>query len=114
LPFRDGSFDVVTANLFLHHFDGSDAVALLQKLYAVARRVLVVNDLRRALVPYVFGRAFFPLLFHSRVSIDDGLLSIRRSFTRAELLAAFRDAGISSVSVRGSFPYRLIAIAEKT
>ena len=50
--------------------------------YALARRALVVNDLRRARVPYVFGRVVFPLLFRSRVSVHDGLLSIRRAFTR--------------------------------
>jgi SAM-dependent methyltransferase len=111
LPFAPGSFDVVTASLFLHHFDGEAAVALLRELFALARRALVVNDLRRARVPYYFGRAFFPLLFRSRVSVHDGLVSIRRAFTRAELRDAFARAGMTRVEIRGQFPYRLLAVA---
>ena len=112
LPFPDGRFDVVTASLFLHHFDGDDVASVLRELYRVARRALVVNDLRRARVPYVFGRATFPLLFRSRVSVEDGLLSIRRAFTPEELGASFAAAGIP-VQVEATWPYRLLAIARK-
>ena len=60
LPFAEGAFDVVTASLFLHHFDEPELPALLRSLYALARRALIVNDLRRARVPYLFGKAVFP------------------------------------------------------
>jgi SAM-dependent methyltransferase len=112
LPFPPRSFDVVMASLFLHHFDAGEAPRILRTLYAVARRALVINDLRRARLPYVFGRAAFPLLFRSRVSVDDGLTSIRRGFTEPELRAAFAEAGID-VHVRRTWPYRLLAVAEK-
>jgi SAM-dependent methyltransferase len=112
LPFRENAFDVVTASLFVHHFGEDELPPLLSALYAVARRGLVVNDLRRASVPYVFGRATFPLLFRSRVSVTDGLLSIRSAFTEVELRAAFGRAGIP-VRIRRTFPYRLLAVAEK-
>jgi SAM-dependent methyltransferase len=112
LPFAPGTFDVVTASLFLHHFDGAEVAEVLKRLYALARRALVINDLRRARVPYVFGRLTFPLLFRSRVSVEDGLLSIRRAFTEAELVDCFAQAGIP-VRVRRAWPYRLLAVAEK-
>jgi ubiquinone/menaquinone biosynthesis C-methylase UbiE len=113
LPFPPESFDVVTASLFLHHFDGDDVASVLRALFALARRGLVVNDLHRARVPYLFGRAVFGRVFASRVSVHDGLLSIRRAFTPRELREAFRSAGISRVRVRRSFPYRLVAVAVK-
>jgi SAM-dependent methyltransferase len=113
LPFAPGSFDVVTASLFLHHFDGDDAASLLRALFGLARRALVVNDLRRARVPYYFGRLVFPLLFQSKISVNDGLISIRRAFTPAELRAAFARAGIAEVELRRAFPYRLVAVARK-
>jgi SAM-dependent methyltransferase len=112
LPFAPESFDVVTASLFLHHFDGAEVAEVLRLLYSLARRALVVNDLQRARVPYVFGRIAFPLIFRSRVSVEDGLLSIRRAFTQGELAAAFGQAGIP-VRVRRAWPYRLLAVAEK-
>ncbi len=111
LPFGPRSFDVVTASLFLHHFDGDEAASVLASLATVARRALVVNDLRRARLPWLFGRLFFPLLFQARVSVDDGLLSIRRSFTPHELAATFRQAGLAGARVERAWPYRLLAVA---
>jgi SAM-dependent methyltransferase len=110
LPFPDRAFDVVTASLFLHHFDEDELPPILAGLQRLARRALVVNDLHRARVPYLFGRAAFPLLFRSRVSVEDGLLSIRRAFRADELRAAFARAGMPGVTVRRVFPYRLLAV----
>jgi ubiquinone/menaquinone biosynthesis C-methylase UbiE len=110
LPFPDRAFDVVTASLFLHHFDEGELPTILAGLLRLARRALVVNDLHRALVPYVFGRVAFPLLFRSRVSVEDGLLSIRRGFRADELSAAFERAGVPGVTVQRQFPYRLVAV----
>lgn len=112
LPFADACFDAVTASLFLHHFDGPDVGRVLRELFRVTRRALVVNDLRRARVPYAFGRATFPLLFRSRVSVEDGLLSIRRGFTLDELRGEFEAAGIPA-RVEATWPYRLLAVAKK-
>jgi SAM-dependent methyltransferase len=113
LPFQPRSFDVVTASLFLHHFDGPDVAPLLASLFTLARRALVVNDLHRAWVPYLFGRLAFPALFRSPVSVADGLLSIRRAFRPVELQEAFAKAGIPRVTIRRSFPYRIVAVAER-
>jgi SAM-dependent methyltransferase len=112
LPFPSEAFDVVLASHFLHHFDGAEAAAVLRRLYDLARRALIVDDIRRARVPYVFARSLFPWLLRSRVSVADGALSIRRAFTAAELAAAFAEAGIP-VRIRGVFPYRLLAVAQK-
>jgi ubiquinone/menaquinone biosynthesis C-methylase UbiE len=113
LPFAPRSFDVVLASLFLHHFDGPQVAAVLRALYSLCRRALVVNDLHRTRVPYVFARTVFPWLMRSPVSVADGLLSIRRAFTPEELQEAFRDAGIPEVRVRRSLPYRLVAVASR-
>ncbi|HXY39319.1 MAG TPA: methyltransferase domain-containing protein [Vicinamibacteria bacterium] len=113
LPFAERRFDVVTASLFLHHFDAAELPQVLRALFRLARRALVVNDLSRARVPYAFGRLFFPLLFRSRVSVEDGLVSIRRGFRERELRQAFAAAGIARVRVTRHFPYRLLAVATR-
>lgn len=111
LPFPARSFDVVTASLFMHHFDAPELPGVLRALFALCRRGLVVNDLRRARVPYLFGRATFRLLFRSPVSVEDGLVSIRRAFTAEELRRGFADAQIPHVDLRRTWPYRLLASA---
>jgi ubiquinone/menaquinone biosynthesis C-methylase UbiE len=113
LPFPDRAFDVVTASLVLHHFDDEEVASLLEQLYRLAGRVLVVSDLHRATVPHLFGRLTFPLVFRSPVSVHDGLVSIRRGFRPGELRRAFEDAGIPHVRIRRHFPYRLLAVAAR-
>ena len=103
---------MVTASLFLHHFDAPELPGVLRSLFALCRRALVVNDLRRARVPYLFSRLVFPFVFQSPVSVNDGLVSIRRGFTPAELAAAFAAAGLERVRLVRRFPYRLVAVAE--
>lgn len=112
LPFASRSFDVVAASLFLHHFDDGELEDVIRALFALARRALVVNDLRRAQLPLVFGRLLFPLLFRSPVSVKDGLVSIRRGFRPDELRAALTRAGLPRARLGRSFPYRLVAVAE--
>jgi SAM-dependent methyltransferase len=112
LPFPERSFDVVTASLFLHHFDAPELPGVLRSLFALSRRALVVNDLRRARLPYAFSRLVFPFVFKSPVSISDGLISIRRGFTDDELHAGFVAAGLEHVRIVRRFPYRLVAVAE--
>lgn len=111
LPFPESAFDVVTASLFLHHFD--DVVPVLRRLYGLCRRALVVSDLHRAAVPHLLGQVAFPLIFRSAVSVHDGLVSIRRGFRPAELRAAFEEAGIADVRLQRCFPYRLLAVAAR-
>ena len=53
LPLPDLSVDVAHASLLLHHFDQTDAVAALREMSRVSRRGVVINDLRRGLVPYL-------------------------------------------------------------
>jgi SAM-dependent methyltransferase len=112
LPFRDGSFDVVTASLFLHHFGAAELGPLLRELARLARRAVVVSDLERARVPFLFGRAVFPLVFKTSVSVHDGLVSIRRGFRAPELREAFAAAGLGGATIRRLFPYRLLAVAK--
>ena len=114
VPFPPRSFDVVTASLFLHHFDDEEVPPLLLSLYQLCRSALVVNDLHRAMVPYAFARLVFPWIFRSPVSVADGLLSIRRAFRPKELARAFESAGIPGVRIQRAFPYRLVAIAERS
>ena len=96
----------------LHHFETEELASILKELYRLARHALVINDLQRARAPYVFGRLIFPVLFSSRVSVADGLVSIRCGFHKSELAAAFAEARIP-VRIERCWPYRLLAVARK-
>jgi ubiquinone/menaquinone biosynthesis C-methylase UbiE len=85
LPFATGSIDVVTCSQVLHHFDGPEADALLRELTRVAKRLVIVSDLRRSwLAVGLLWLVSFPLRFHP-VSRHDGIVSILRGYTASEL-----------------------------
>jgi SAM-dependent methyltransferase len=94
LPFEDGAFDVTHASLFVHHFGPAEVVAILSELRRVARRGVVVNDLRRGLMPLLATGASAVLFGRSRVTWTDGLASARRSYTLAELDDLLAEAGL--------------------
>jgi 2-polyprenyl-3-methyl-5-hydroxy-6-metoxy-1,4-benzoquinol methylase len=96
LPFRDASVDVVICSQLLHHFADQDLGDIIAELNRVARSLVVVADLRRSWVAAAgFWLASFPLRFHP-VTRHDGVVSVFRGFTAAELRAAIQKAtGIS-------------------
>jgi ubiquinone/menaquinone biosynthesis C-methylase UbiE len=85
LPFADRSVDIVMCSQVLHHFAGTDALRLLREMNRVARVRVVVSDIRRSwLAAAGLWLVSFPLRFHA-VSRHDGVVSVMRGFTAAEL-----------------------------
>ncbi|HUO51230.1 MAG TPA: methyltransferase domain-containing protein [Gemmatimonadaceae bacterium] len=110
LPFPDASVDFVTCSQLLHHFDGEEARALLRELHRVARRLVIVSELRRSW-PAAAGiwLASWPLRFHP-VSRHDGVLSVLRGFRRGELGTLVRDAVAREAVVRDRVGFRTTAV----
>jgi SAM-dependent methyltransferase len=92
LPFASHSVDFVTCSQVLHHFADGEADALLLELNRVAKRGVIVSDLRRSwLAVALLWFVSFPLGFHP-VSRHDGMVSILRGYTVAELSRTIRAA----------------------
>ena len=108
LPFPDAAFDFVTASLFVHHFAHDEAVRLLVELRRVARRAVIVNDLRRHWVPWAFITVVSRALRTSPMFRHDAPLSVLRGFTVPELAAIARDAGVAPVVLQRRWPFRLL------
>lgn len=102
LPFADGSFDVVGSCLFAHHFEPAELQALIREMLRVARLAVVVNDLRRSYFHLAMAYAAVPL-YRSRLTRHDSIVSVRRSYTCAEMRSILRACG-SHVEVR-RFPF---------
>lgn len=107
-PFAAHCFDLVTASLFLHHFSQDDAAALLASFRRMARGAVLVNDLRRHVVPWAFIAVAARAAFRHPMFVHDAPLSVLRGFTDAELLAAGSRAGGSGVTLRRRWPFRLL------
>jgi SAM-dependent methyltransferase len=104
LPFAPRSVDVVIASQVLHHLPRAMAARWIAAFDCIARRAVVLADLHRSSVAMAaWWLASFPLRLHP-VTRHDGVVSLRRGFTRAEFEALCRAAG-----VRATVRYRPIA-----
>jgi len=109
LPFQSGAFDFVLASQVMHHFAKDDGIRLLRELHRVAKRRVIIADLRRSWVAVAgLWLISFPLGFHP-VSRHDGVLSILRGFDGPELGAMIHEAVGVVPRVRHRFGWRVTA-----
>lgn len=102
------SFDLVVSNHVLHHLAEEELPAFLAESAALCHGRVVHNDLRRSPAAYgLFFASSWP--FTGSYIRQDGLTSIRRSYTTAEL----RTAAPPGWSVRRQAPYRNLLILDK-
>lgn len=100
LPFAAGSFDLVLLSQVVHHFAPDAIVQLLRECGRVARRAVIVADLRRSSLAAVGFRLAGTLLRFDTETLRDGVTSLRRGFTPASLGALLTAAGASAPVAR--------------
>ena len=109
LPFADRSVDIALCSQVLHHFDHDRALELIAELDRVARRRVVISDLRRSWVAAAgFSLAAVVLRFHP-VTRHDGPISVMRGFTEGELGGMVLTATGVQPAIRKRLGYRLTA-----
>jgi SAM-dependent methyltransferase len=107
-PLRDKSVDVILVSQVAHHLSDESAVRLFRECDRVARRAVVVADLRRGwLGPLAFWVGARALRFDP-VTVADGMTSIRRGYTPSELRGLLRAASVHATVERRP-GYRLVA-----
>ena len=98
LPLPPRSVDVVIVSQVLHHLPPEVTVRWIASLSALARRAVVLADLRRSLV--AMGAVWlvsFPLGLGA-VTRHDAVLSLRRGYTRSEFNQLLAAAGAPPVA----------------
>jgi SAM-dependent methyltransferase len=114
LPFKPLSFDYVFCSLFLHHFENPLVSDLMASFYCLARRALVVSDLERHILPYLFFPATRPFCGWTPITMHDGMSSIRAAFRACELRQLADRAGIPNAEVTVHRPaFRISVVARK-
>lgn len=82
------TFDFVTSNHVLHHISSGELAEFRDHVEGLTVRMAIMNDTVRSAAGYFLFASFAPLVLRNSFSVPDGLVSIRRSFTRDELAAA--------------------------
>jgi SAM-dependent methyltransferase len=107
-PIREKSVDLVLVSQVVHHLAPSSAVALLRTCDRLARLGVVIADLRRGRLARLAFWCGARALRFDRVTLADGITSIRRGYTTLELRALLRAAGVEARIARRP-GYRLVA-----
>jgi SAM-dependent methyltransferase len=109
LPLRDHGVDIVLISQVAHHLDASSAVRLFSAASAIARRGVIVADLRPAWYAANGFRLAGLLFGFDPVTLADGVTSVRRGFRPAALRELCQKAGAANVRVAQRPGARLVA-----
>jgi 2-polyprenyl-3-methyl-5-hydroxy-6-metoxy-1,4-benzoquinol methylase len=109
LPFRRDSFDVVGCSLLAHHLSPDELKQFVREGLRMARRAVVINDLRRSPVHLALVYAGFPL-FRSKLTRNDGPASVRAAYTPEEIRELLPGM---NVEIRNHYLYRMGVIVWK-
>jgi len=101
---EDSSFDFVISNHLLHHLQTDDLQEILNDAVGISRKKVLFNDIERSDLGYLLFNLLSRPIFRSSFITDDGLTSIKRSYTARELDAAVP----KNWTVTRIFPYRLL------
>jgi len=107
------SFDVVHAAMVLHHFDDRLAPRALEKMYALSRRGIVINDIHRHAVAYHSIKLLTRCFSRNRLIRADAPVSVLRAFKRKELRALCLAAGLPAPEIRWRWAFRWQAVIPK-
>ena len=88
------SFDIVTSTLMCHHLNDDALIDFLKRSYLIAKKGVIINDLHRNFLARVAFGTVAPFLFRNRIVFHDGLLSIKRAFTKKDWIAYLKAAEI--------------------
>jgi ubiquinone/menaquinone biosynthesis C-methylase UbiE len=109
LPFSNASFDLVSCNLFAHHLNPQQLQQFVNEGLRVCRRAVVINDLVRHPIHLALVYASYPLM-RCRIAWLDGLTSVRRAYTPAEirqLLAPQISSGTVGMNIFRNYLFRM-------
>jgi SAM-dependent methyltransferase len=108
--FQGMNFDIVCLNNVFHHFQNDEASNFLIKLKKETHFAILINDLKRHIIPYYTILGLTKVFNFSNLAKHDGPLSILKAFSHNELSAIFEKTKIHDFEVSDFFPFRLQAI----
>jgi len=101
-------YDVLMSTLFFHHLANDDAKQLLGRMAKAARRCVLVDDLCRSRLGYLYAWAGGRLLTRSPIVHTDGPLSVSAAYTIPEFRQLTQDAGLRDANFRRHWPQRFL------
>lgn len=113
LPFKNSSCDIVHVALFLHHFTKEQIEILLKEFLRIARKGIIINDLQRSFLALLGIKILTVLFSRSEMVKNDGPLSVKRGFTKQEILKLLSNVGVSNFIIKKKWAFRWMVVIKK-
>lgn len=104
--------DVIHCSLFLHHLTDEEIISLF-KFGKSNQCIILANDLHRNWFAYYSIKFLTALFSKSYLVKNDAPLSVKRGFKKSELVSLLEKAGFKNYSVKWSWAFRYIVIADE-
>jgi 2-polyprenyl-3-methyl-5-hydroxy-6-metoxy-1,4-benzoquinol methylase len=104
--FARKKYDILTATLFVHHFDNDQLVRLFSSMLRQATLGVVINDIHRHQLSYHSIKWLTKFFSRSAMVKFDAPLSVRRAFRKRELIAILERAGITNYTLTWKWAFR--------
>ncbi len=104
--FVQESTDVLLCTLTLHHFKDEEIRRLLQVFVQKSSMGIVINDLKRSKLAYRLFQLFCAAFIHNDIAREDGLVSIKRSFRKKDLLSYGKGLDVRKQEIHEKWAFR--------
>jgi 2-polyprenyl-3-methyl-5-hydroxy-6-metoxy-1,4-benzoquinol methylase len=108
--FQQRQVDIIICTLFTHHFDDQQLEKLFRAMQKQARLGVVINDLHRHWIAYWTILMITRYFSNSAMVRNDAPISVKRGFTRSELLKLMAKSSVKHYQInwRWAFRWQLI------
>lgn len=108
--FQIPTCDVLISSHFVYHFSDDELIHFLKKAKEKTATAIVFSELQRSKTAFLLFKIFGFLMPFSKMVKQDGLLAIKRSFTRKELEEILKKAEIKDYSLQWKWWFRFILV----
>jgi ubiquinone/menaquinone biosynthesis C-methylase UbiE len=113
LPFKNNSCDIIHTALFLHHFTEEELHFLLKEFLRTASKGIIINDLQRSYLALMGIKILTVLFSKSEMVKNDAPLSVKRGFTKQEILKLLSDVGVTDFLIKKKWAFRWMIVIKK-
>lgn len=111
--FSELKYDIVLCTLTLHHFKDGEIIKLMTVFNTNSSIGIVINDLHRSALAYRLFQVLCFVFRLNKMSREDGLVSILRSFKKEELVSFSKKLNLKNYKIQWKWAFRYQWIIRK-
>ena len=114
LPLKNKSMDIIHSSLFLHHFNEEQIKNIISSSLIIAKKGIIINDLRRSLIAIIGIKFLIRLFSKSSLFKNDAPLSVKKGFIKSELVELLNALQIKNYIIKRKWAFRWLVIIRNT